>query len=231
MSEARAKYIREMSPIKGGKNTGHLEIMETQIEKLIHDTKKNIANWVTVEYSMKQKENELEIELEKMKDLLASVSKKNKKTELLLSLRKEQIETIDTKYEKKIEALDSTFETIKKSKSTDNTKRNGWYDANLMCTTQIISIEKTIDTKQVEITSLLEIEITKFKKKTRIELKKLFKTARVYRKTITKLVTKRNTIYLRNKTVEQAHILRFLNKSIKKYKKKVVRLFTQIEKK
>jgi hypothetical protein len=147
MSEARAKYIREMNPISGAKNTDHLEIMETQIEKLIHDAKKEVANWVTIEYSMKQKENELAIELEKMKDMLTTMQKRTNNVKTLLEEKNTQVQTMDTTFEKKIQALDATFDTFRKTKSHDYTKRNGWYEANNECTTQVISIEKIIDTK------------------------------------------------------------------------------------
>jgi hypothetical protein len=59
----------------------------------------------------------------------------------------------------------------------------------------------------------------------------LSKRARKLRKTITKLVTKRNMIYLRRKTTDKAHILRFLNKKIKKSKKQAERVFAKIEQK
>lgn len=57
------------------------------------------------------------------------------------------------------------------------------------------------------------------------------KRERTLRKTITKLVTRRNAIYLRRNTVKKAHILRFLNNKIKKTKKKVIKVFQDIEKK
>lgn len=121
--------------------------METKIEKLIHDTKKEVAEWVTVEYAMKQKEETLENELLKMQQLLKKVSKKSKGVQAVLEASKKSLKTMHTTHERKIQALDATFNTFKKTKSQDSTKNNGWFDANIQCTTQVFQIEKIIDEK------------------------------------------------------------------------------------